>query len=328
MKKNLSRRVLALMLAMLTVIITAAFAGCTKTATEGGNEAATTAGENVTEESQSEAETEATEEAGPIIVQTNPYFAPFEYYSEDAEIVGVDPDIMAKVGEKLGREVQFNNVEFEVIIPNVASGKICDCGAAGITITEARKEQVDFSIPYFTSIQYVIYPEGMLEPAGQTVEGDNYVLWDQLAGLKIGVQRDTTGDIYVSDEINCSEENGDSFTGVLYGTDATSAQFDNGQLATDACGANQIDVVVLDKLPASYIVTKNEGYECAALYYAGGEGEEDSPTSEDYAIAVNKDQPELLEAINEVLTEMLVVNDETGTSEVEALVAKHFGIDG
>ena len=327
MKKNLSRRALALMLAMLTVILSAAFAGCAKTGTEGGNESTATAGENVTEESQSEAETEATEEAGPIIVQTNPYFAPFEYYSEDAEIVGVDPDIMAKVGEKLGREVQFNNVEFEVIIPNVASGKICDCGAAGITITEARKEQVDFSIPYFTSIQYVIYPEGMLEPAGQTVEGDNYVLWDQLAGLKIGVQRDTTGDIYVSDEINCSEENGDSFTGVLYGTDASSAQFDNGQLATDACGANQIDVVVIDKLPASYIVTKNEGYECAALYYAGGEGEEDSPTSEDYAIAVNKDQPELLEAINEVLTEMLVVNDATGMSEVEALVAKYFGID-
>ena len=249
-----------------------------------------------------------------IIVQTNAYFAPFEYY-DGTEIVGVDVDIMNLVGEKLGKKVEFQNVTFSVIIDNVSEGKICDVGAAGITVTDSRKEKVDFSNTYFTSVQYVIYKAGTMTPDGK--DGDvDYILWDNLAGKKIGVQKDTTGDIYVDGEINAKED----FDGVLFGTGATLSRFYNAQVAADAINANQIDVVVVDKLPASYIVEKNSGYECAALYYAGADGEAPSPTEESYAICVKKGNDELLNAINEVLAEL-------GSEGVENLIKEHMGLE-
>jgi polar amino acid transport system substrate-binding protein len=252
-----------------------------------------------------------------IIVQTNAYFAPFEYY-DGGQIVGVDVEIMNLVGEKLGKKIEFQNVEFEVIIDNVSAGKICDAGAAGITVTDARKEKVDFSNTYFTSVQYVIYKKGTMTVDG--TDGDvSYILWDSLAGKKIGVQRNTTGDIYVDGEINGQEDNDYGYNGVLYGTNAKLTQYDNAQVAADAIGA-YVDVVVVDKLPASFIVEKSSEFECAALYYKGGEGEADFPTEESYAICVTKGNTELLNAINEVLAEL-------GNEGVEALIKKHMGIE-
>lgn len=254
-----------------------------------------------------------------IIVQTNAYFAPFEYY-DGTEIVGVDVDIMKLVGEKLGKKIEFKNTSFSAIIDNVSAGKVCDVGAAGITVTDARMEKVDFSNTYFTSVQYVIYKSGTMTPDG--TDGDtDYILWNSLAGKKIGVQRDTTGDIYVDGEINATEDNEDyGYNGVLLGTGASLSRFDSAQLAADAVKANQVDVVVVDKLPASYIVDKNSGFECAALYYAGEDGEAPSPTEESYAICVTKGNTELLDAINAVL-------DELGSEGVEALIKKHMGIE-
>ena len=248
-----------------------------------------------------------------ISVYTNAYFAPFEYY-DGTDITGVDVDIMNKVGEKLGREVTYTNVEFATIIDTVSSGKLADVGAAGITIIPSRQERVDFSDPYFTSVQYVIYPTGEMAPDG--TDGDvDYILWDSLAGKKIGVQTDTTGDIYVNGEIT-----GEDFDGLLKDTGASETRYDNAQLAVDAMGAGQVDVVVVDYLPASYIVEKNSGYECAALYYPGGEGEQPSPTEEQYAICVTKGQDELLSAINEVLAEL-------GEDGINALVMEHMGLE-
>ena len=259
-----------------------------------------------------------------IYVQTNPYFAPFEYY-DGTEIVGVDVEVMNKVGEKMNAKVEFKDVEFSVIIDNVAAGEVCDAGAAGITITPARQELVDFSIPYYTSVQYVIYKNGTMTVDGND-NGVDYILWDSMAGKKIGVQRDTTGDFYVSDEINCSEAAGDSFTGVLFGTGATVDQYDSAQIALEAIKANKIDLVVVDELPATYLTSAEADYSCAALYYKGGEGESDSPTEEQYAICVTKGNDELLKAINEVLEEMLV-EDANGESEIIKLVKKHMGIE-
>lgn len=248
-----------------------------------------------------------------ISVYTNAYFAPFEYY-DGTDIVGVDVDVMNMVGEKLGRKVNYTNVEFGVIIDTVSSGKLADVGAAGITIIDARKEQVDFSDPYFTSVQYVIYPTGSMTPDG--TDGDvSYILWDSLAGKKIGVQADTTGDIYVNGEIT-----GEDFDGLLKDTGAEEVRYDSAQLAADAVGAGQVDVVVVDYLPASFIVDKNQGFECAALYYAGGEGEDPSPTEEQYAICVTKGQDELLAAINEELADL-------GEDGVNDLVMKHMGLE-
>ncbi len=258
--------------------------------------------------------------ASKIIVQTNAYFAPFEYYDDAKTITGVDVEIMNLVGEKLGKEIEFMNVEFSVIIDNVANGKVCDAGAAGITVTDERKEKVDFSNTYFTSVQYVIYEKGTMEIDG--TDGDvNYILWDSLAGKKIGVQRDTTGDIYVDGEINATADDPNyGYDGVLVGTGASLAQYDNAQVAADGITANQVDVVVVDYLPASFIVDKSDKFDCAALYYAGGEGEADYPTEESYAICVTKGNDELLAAINEVLAEL-------GEDGVEALVKKHMGLE-
>lgn len=260
-----------------------------------------------------------------IYVDTNAYFAPFEYYGGESglEIVGVDVDIMNLVGEKLGKTVVYENTEFDVIIDNVSTGNKYDCGAAGITITDERRAQVDFSIPYFTSVQYAIFP------ASETVttyndNGTEYVLWSALTNKKIGYQRDTTGDIYVNLEIYGEEGDTpeDDYIGQLQGTNTTGTAYDNAQLAVDAIGANQVDVVVVDKLPAQYIVSKNTGYKCYAIYYpasADPDATKDFPTEEQYAICVTKGNDELLGAINEVLTEL-------GESGINALVSKHLGL--
>lgn len=247
-----------------------------------------------------------------IYVDTNAFFAPFEYYS-GTEIVGVDVDIMNKVGERLGKKVVIENTDFEVIIDNVASGKRYDCGAAGITITDERAEKVDFSIPYYTSVQYVIVKSTDNSIETKVANDDTVcVFWSDLAGKKIGVQRDTTGHIYADIEMN---GDGPDYPGELNGADCTLTPYDNAQLAVDAIGANQIDVVIVDKLPAEYICNSNSGYKCFALYY-----DLNTATEEQYAICVTKGNTELLEAINAVLAEL-------GENGINALVSEHLGLD-
>ncbi len=259
-----------------------------------------------------------------IVVYTNAYFAPFEYYTDANTIDGVDVDIMNMVGEKLGKKVVFKNVEFGIIIDEVKKGTMCDVGAAGITITDQRKEKVDFSKPYFTSVQYVIYKDSdaTVTDAIQQDGDVSYVLWDNLAGKKIGVQRDTTGDIYVDGEINATKSNPDyGYNGVLYGTGASNIAYESAQMAVSALLSNYVDAVVVDKLPADYLVTNTKGVSAVALYYAGEEGEADFPTMEEYAICVTKGQDDLLAAINAVLTEL-------GEEGINNLVKKHMGMEG
>lgn len=260
-----------------------------------------------------------------IIVNTNAYFAPFEYY-EGTEIVGVDVEIMNKVGEKLGKTIVFENTEFAAIIDNVKAGEVCDAGAAGITITDERKDKVDFSIPYYTSVQYVIYDISNTNVATKTVDGKEYIVWEALAGMTIGTQTDTTGWIYTDGEINAQESNDYGYDGVLYGTDTELLNFDNAQLAADAIGKS-VDVVIIDELPANYIVNNYpQKYKCLPLYYSGETDADDAPVEEQYAICVTKGNTELLDAINAVLEEMLV-KGEDGKTEIDKLVMKHMGLD-
>ena len=260
-----------------------------------------------------------------IIVQTNAFFAPFEYYDGD-EIVGVDVEIMAKVGEKLGKTVKFDNVSFSAIIDNVKDGNVCDAGAAGITITDSRKEKVDFSIPYYTSVQYVIMPVGSTLATKTNADGVEYMVWEALTDKKIGVQMDTTGYIYTDGEINAAADNDYGYDGVLYGTNTTCTPFSTAQLAADAITANQIDVVIIDELPAQFIVSNNSNFKCVPLYYSGETDADDAPVEEQYAICVTKGNTELLNAINEVLEELLV-KDENGVTAVEKMVMKHMGME-
>lgn len=249
-----------------------------------------------------------------IVVYTNAFFAPFEYY-EGTNIVGVDIDIMNKVGERMGREVEFKNVEFGVIIDEVSSGKMCDVGAAGITWTEERAEKVAFSVPYYTSVQYAIFAADSIE-ISKNSDGEDVVMWSALAGKKIGVQLDTTGDIYVGLEIDGEE----GYTGAIQGTGAQKVQYKNAQLAVESLGT-QLDVVVIDELPAQYL-TKNNNYIALPLYY-----DVDTATEEEYCIAVNKNQTELLENINAVLNEMMADINDDGDNAIEVLVKQHFGLE-
>ena len=260
-----------------------------------------------------------------IIVHTNAFFAPFEYY-DGKNIVGVDVEIMDMVGKELGKDIVFENVEFSAIIDNVQAGEKCDAGAAGITITDARKEKVAFSVPYYTSIQYVIVP------ANSTIEtrtGDNgeYIVWEALEGKKIGTQLDTTGWIYTDGEINATEDNDYGYAGTLYGTNTEHKGFDNAQLAADGIGSNIVDCVIIDELPAKYIVSKNSGLKCIPLYYSGETQAEDEPVQEQYAICVNKENTELLDAINKVLNSLLNDKDENGVNAIEKMVMKHMGME-
>lgn len=250
-----------------------------------------------------------------IIVNTNAFFAPFEYYVGD-EIVGVDVEIMNMVGEKMGKKVTFKNTEFSAIIDNVKEGKVCDCGAAGITITDERKDKVDFSIPYYTSVQYVIFAKDS-EIAKRGSGDKQYIVWEALAGMTIGTQTDTTGWIYTDGEIFAQADNDYGYDGVLYGTNTELKNFDNAQLAADGIASNIVDVVIIDELPAEYIVSKNTNLACLPLYYAGETEADDAPVEEQYAIAVTKGNDELLKAINEVLTDLI------SKGEVEKMVMKH-----
>lgn len=254
---------------------------------------------------------------GEIYVQTNAYFAPFEYY-DGKDIVGVDVEIMEKVGEKLNKDIVWQDGDFGIIIDTVAEGKLADCGAAGLTITDERKEKVDFSNPYYTSIQYVIVPADS-DIATKTVDGTTYVVWEALAGMVVATQTDTTGWIYADCEI-------DTEGGVLYGTDTDHQAMDSANVAADALGTT-IDAIIVDELPAKYITSNStKGFVCYPLYYSGADGEADEPVIEEYAIAVTKGDTELLNAINEVLAELLV-KDANGQTEIEKMVMAHMGMN-
>ena len=260
---------------------------------------------------------------GEIYVQTNAYFAPFEYY-DGTEIVGVDVEIMEKVGEKLNKDIVWTDGDFGIIIDTVAKGELADCGAAGLTITEARQEKVDFSDPYYTSVQYVILPANS-DVATKTFDGVTYVVWEALAGKTIATQTDTTGWIYTDGEINATEDNDYGYAGVLYGTNTKHEPMDSANVAADALGTT-IDVIIVDELPAQYIVANSKkGFVCYPLYYSGSDGEADSPVEEQYAIAVTKGNTELLDAINAVLAELLV-EDENGQTQIEKMVMAHMGM--
>ena len=243
------------------------------------------------------------------IVETNAFFSPFEFY-EGREIKGVDVEIINKVAKWLNKKIDIKDVEFDVIIDNVEAGKIADAGAAGLTITPARSEKVNFSIPYYNSVQYLIFDKTAVPEVR-----NGHVVWNALAGKKLGTQTGSTGYLFASDEID---------EGVLAGTNTEIKGFDSHQLAADAIAAHIIDYAIADELPAKMIIAKNSNLEALPLYNMGASVEEDYPVEESYAIAVNKEKTELLEAFNAVLAEMLT-KDAEGKTEIDRLVLKYMG---
>lgn len=214
-----------------------------------------------------------------LTVYTEAGFAPYEFVYNN-EIVGVDIEIMKAVADKLGKELVVKDVKFDTIIGAVKSGK-ADAGAAGITITDERKEEVAFSIPYSSTEQYVI------------VKADNTTIvnLDNLKGIKIGVQNGTTSDLMIDGLVK---------DGTL--ADTTIVPYDAPAIAAAALGT-KVDAVVTDKLTAQIIVDSSNGaYKTFKLVKADGS---DAAEVEEYGIAVSQDNADLLKAINEVLQGLL-----------------------
>lgn len=250
-----------------------------------------------------------------LVVYTESGFAPFEYVSQ-GEIVGVDVDIMNEVGKKLNKKVVFENVSFDVIVDTVSEGKLTKVGAAGLSVTEARKQKVDFSKVYYQANLYVIYNTTAGINSKTMTDGNTGVYWSSLTTTKgIGVQGGTTADLFLSDELG----EGGSLEGVK------KTDYDKLSVAINDIGLN-IDYVIIDELPAKELVKGKSNLACLPLYYEGGEGEGDELAFDEYAICVTKGETEILNAINEVLTELLK-EDTNGVNGVQKLVNKHLGIE-
>ena len=245
-----------------------------------------------------------------LVVYTEAGFAPFEYV-DGGNIVGVDVDIMNLVGERLGKKVVFENVNFNTIVDAVAKGELTNVGAAGISITPARQEKVAFSSEYYTAELYVIYKADAAETyESTTTDNITGVYWDSLAGKKIAVQTGTTADLFLGDEL--------AEGGTIYSTGASKVDFTSLATAVSDVGLNS-DVLIIDELPAKQLIEGKSEYKCAPLYYQGGEGEADEAAVDTYAICVTPGQDELLAAINEVLAEL-------GKDGIQKLVNKHLGL--
>jgi len=187
-------------------------------------------------------------------------FPPYEFM-RGKELVGVDVELCRAVAEHLGRPFQCEGVDFDSVIPALVSGK-ADLAAAGITITEDRKKNLDFSIPYVKTGVVVVYRKDapFVSAAG-------------LKGRRIGVQSGTTSETYVQKDLGQEPER--------YRTPAE---------AVAALKAGRVDYVVADIDPARNCV---KGEPTLAL--------SDFVSSEEYAVAVRKNSPELLKAIDETI---------------------------
>lgn len=201
-----------------------------------------------------------------LVMATNAEFPPYEYREGDA-VTGIDAEIAQLIADKLGMELKIEDVAFESIIPGVQSGKY-DFGMAGMTVTEDRLKDVIFSDSYATGVQVVIIKED-----------SDIASLDDVAGKKIGVQTNTTGDIYATGDYG--EEN--------------VVRYDNGAVAVQALLNGKVDCVVIDNEPAKSYVAANEGLKILETEYM----------VEDYAICFAKDNTELKDKVNTALNELI-----------------------
>ena len=208
-----------------------------------------------------------TVEDGKLHMATNAAFPPYEMVADDGSFEGIDVDIAGKIAEKLGLELVVDDMDFGSVITSVQAGKE-DIAMAGLTVTDERKQNVDFTDSYATGVQVVIVPE----------DSDIKTI-DDLQGKLIGCQESTTGYIYCSDD---------------YGEDMVTA-FPNGANAVQALLTGKIDAVVIDKQPAEAYVAQNKGLKILDTEYV----------TEDYAIAVSKDNTALRDAVNNALKELI-----------------------
>ena len=210
---------------------------------------------------------------GKLTMGTNAAFPPYEFY-EGSNIVGIDAEIAGAIADKLGLELVIEEMEFDAIITAVQTGKI-DIGLAGMTVTDERKEAVNFTSSYATGVQVVIVAED--SPIASVDD-----LFAEGASHVIGVQRNTTGDLYTTWDL---EDEGL----------ATIDRYSKGAEAVMALKTGKVDCVVIDNEPAKAFVAENEGLKILDTEYA----------VEEYAAAVSKNNEALLTAIDTALQELI-----------------------
>ena len=203
---------------------------------------------------------------GKLTMSTNAAFPPYESTDDNGNFVGIDIDVAAAIAEKLGLELQVDDMDFDAALLAAQNGK-SDMVMAGVTVTEDRQLVMDFSDSYATGIQSIIVKED-----------SDIASPDDLADKMIGTQRGTTGYIYCTDD---------------FGEDSVVA-YDDGLTAVQALNNGQVDAVVIDNAPAKEFVAANPGLKILDTAYA----------QEDYAIGVAKGNTELLNAINGALEEL------------------------
>ncbi|MDD4716055.1 MAG: transporter substrate-binding domain-containing protein [Oscillospiraceae bacterium] len=203
---------------------------------------------------------------GTLVMATNAEFPPYEYY-EGGKIVGIDAEIAQKIADKLGMKLSIEDMAFDSIVAAVQTGK-ANIGMAGMSVTDDRKANVDFTDSYATTKQVII------------VTGDSKITnKDGLKDKAIGVQQSTTGDICVTDDFG----------------DSAVQRFNKGADAVQALKQGKVDAVVIDNEPAKVFVQQNKGLKILSSEYK----------IEEYAIVVKKGNTQLRDQVNNALKELI-----------------------
>ena len=245
-----------------------------------------------------------------LVMATNAAFPPYEY-KDGENYAGIDVEIAQAIAAKLGKELVIADIDFGAIIDGVQTGKY-DFGMAGLTVTDERKEQVNFSSTYATGVQVIIV---RTDSAIQSLD-DFYTEFDDEGnpigistsedifgkdGIKIGVQQDTTGDIYCSDSytkwgFNTVDADGNIKIDRVI-------RYKTGADAVEALKSGKVDAVIIDNEPAKSFVETNTDADgnCPIKILDSGEY-----AVEDYAICVSKKNTALLEEINQALEELKI----------------------
>ena len=269
MKKALSlMTAAALVLSLAACGSTASSAASSEAASPEAASSDAASSEAASSEAASETETAelSTVEPGKLIMSTNAAFPPYEMTTDSGEFEGIDIETAQAIADKLGLELQIDDMDFDAALLAVQQGK-ADMVMAGVTVTDERQNVMDFTDSYATGIQSIIVKED-----------SDIASVDDLAGKKIGTQRGTTGYLYCSDDFG----------------DENVVAYDNGLTAVQMLNNGQVDCVVIDNAPAKEFIAANPGLKLLDTAYV----------EESYAIGIGKGNTELKDAINTALEEL------------------------
>ena len=269
MKKALSlMTAAALVLSLAACGSTASSAASSEAASPEAASSDAASSEAASSEAASETETAelSTVEPGKLIMSTNAAFPPYEMTTDAGEFEGIDVETAQAIADKLGLELQIDDMDFDAALLAVQQGK-SDMVMAGVTVTDERQNVMDFTDSYATGIQSIIVKED-----------SDIASVDDLAGKKIGTQRGTTGYLYCSDDFG----------------DENVVAYDDGLTAVQMLNNGQVDCVVIDNAPAKEFIAANPGLKLLDTAYV----------EESYAIGIGKGNTELKDAINTALEEL------------------------